>query len=210
MECLLSEPDAYRRQESMTMNQIQIVSANIVTAFSAAAVGTKVTHAVDFLSVAAKAIEAFDFASQRVPGQGFIMCPEAIPFVSAGVGPRSADAADYVVRTHRGEAQMFLKREKAAPVEGCALIVYTREAYLADPDVAGDAAEVARIQGLNPRFVLIAVLAFAGPKAPLTPSRLVHNLAGGNKEALVWTADEIRAKAKESLDYDRSWAVVAD
>jgi hypothetical protein len=56
----------------------------------------------------------------------------------------------------------------------------------------------------------VAVLAFAGPKAPLPPIRLVHNLAGGNKEAATWTADEIRAEAVEIRAYDETWAVVAD
>jgi len=37
-----------------------------------------------------------------------------------------------------------------------------------------------------------------------------NDLAGGNKEALVWTADEIRAKATEIRAYDEEWAVVAD
>jgi len=58
--------------------------------------------------------------------------------------------------------------------------------------------------------VLVAVLAFAGPKAPLTPHRLVKNLAGGNKEALLWSADEIRAKCAEAAGYWDEWCVVAD
>ena len=58
--------------------------------------------------------------------------------------------------------------------------------------------------------MLVAVLAFAGPKAPLSPYRLVHNLAGGNNEAAQWTADEIRAKALESKVYYDEWCTVAD
>jgi hypothetical protein len=56
----------------------------------------------------------------------------------------------------------------------------------------------------------VAVLAFAGPKAPLTPYRLVHNLAGGNNEVEAWTKEDILTKAKESLAYWNEWVVVAD
>jgi hypothetical protein len=76
-----------------------------------------------------------------------------------------------------------------------------------DPDVAYD--DVARIE--NATHVLVAVLAYAGPAdPPLTPYRLVWNLGGGNREAALYTADEIRAKAKDCIDYDAYWAVVAD
>lgn len=187
-----------------------LIAASIVTAFGDKTIGTKVTDERSFLAVAAKAIAGHDFASDRVPGQGFIQCPEAMPFVSAGVGRNTTDPYDYVVRLHRGETQLFLRREKAVATEGCALVVYTREAYLADPDVQNDAEELRRVEASNATHVLIAVLAFAGPKAPLSPQRLVANLAGGNKEALVWGADEVRAKAKESAEYWRVWCVVAD
>jgi hypothetical protein len=38
----------------------------------------------------------------------------------------------------------------------------------------------------------------------------VANLAGGNLEALTWTADEIRQKAKEIKEFTSEWSVVAD
>jgi hypothetical protein len=113
-----------------------------------------------------------------------------------------------VCREHRGVVSAYLRREFAAPVTGCALVVYTRKAYFQDPDVTP--AEAARIDALDPTHVLVAVLAFAGPKSPLPPYRLVWNLAGGNNEALLYTADEIRAKAKEAIDYDNDWSPVAD
>jgi hypothetical protein len=192
------------------MQNIRLAHANIVSAFDHVTVGSKVIDHDGFLLAACEAIRAFDFVSQKVPGQGFIMCPAAVPFVLAGAGKRTKDPNDFVLRVYRGEVQPFLRREKAAPVEGCALVIYTKEAYLAAPDVAREPEEVARIQAEDPTHVVVAVLAFAGPKPPLTPYRLVHNLAGGNKEALVWTADEIREKAVESLAYDREWATVAD
>lgn len=88
--------------------------------------------------------------------------------------------------------------------------MYTAEAYLSDPDVAGDEAEVRRIQRSGCTHVLVAVLASAGPKSPYSPERFVSNLAGGNKEALTWSAEEIRQKAAEVTAYAREWSVVAD
>jgi hypothetical protein len=190
---------------------VKIALANIVTAFEPKALGTKVTDGLSFGLVLGAAVKAFDFTTQRVPGQGFVtLGDDAKAFVSAGVGRRVDDPTAYVVRFHRGRCEAYLKREHAAPVDGVAAVVYTVAAYLADPDVAGDAAEVERITREAPTHVLVAVLAFAGPKAPLPPIRLVHNLAGGNKEAVTWTADEIRAKAVEVRAYDEVWAVVAD
>ena len=185
--------------------------ANIVTAFGRDTIGTKVTNEPRFWETLHSAIDTFDFAAQRVPGQGFVPLPDAARYyVSAGVGKRVDNPEAYVVRFHRGRCEAYLKREHAAPVDGVAAIVYTVAAYLADPDVAGDAAEIARIAAENPKHILVAVLAFAGPQAPLPPIRFLHNLAGGNKEAAVWTADEIRAKAVEIRAYDETWAVVAD
>lgn len=190
---------------------IKIALANIVTAFDEKTIGSKVTHPVQFGLILSTAVVGFDFGAQRVPGQGFINLPaEANAYVAAGVGKRLDDETAYVVRLHRGRCSAYLKREHAAPVDGVAAVVYTVAAYLADPDVAGDAAEVERITRENPTHVLVAVLAFAGPQAPLPPIRFVHNLAGGNKEALTWTADEIRAKATEIRAYDEQWVGVAD
>ncbi len=189
---------------------IRILAADILSAFKASTIGTKVTDSEGFLAAATPVIQAFDFAAQRQPGQGYIPCNEVAPFVSAGVGKRTKDAGDYILREHRGNVEPFLRRELAAPVEGVALIVYTRDAYLADPDVMKDQTETDRVIGSEATHIIVAVLGFAGPKAPLSPYRLAHNLAGGNKEALQWSADEIRAKAAESKAYWDVWATVAD
>jgi len=189
---------------------MNIVNANIVTAFDADSIGTKVVDQRSFMFYLSQAISEYDFAAQPVPGQGFLnLNPNAITTVSAGVGPASQDPNDYVVRNHRGVCLPFLKRSRAGKVSGVACVVYTLAAYLADPDVSGDATEVSRVAGAT--HVLVAVLAFAGPKAPALGShRLIHNLAGHNKEALLWSADEIRAKALEAKTYDDAWGTVAD
>lgn len=186
----------------------KIAFSNICSAGSKEAIGSRITNDAGFCEVTLKAVDAYDFAACRIPGQGFIVCPEAVPFVSAGVGPRSKDSKDYVLREHRGIVSAYLKREFAAPVTGCALVVYTREAYVRDPDVTPE--EVARL-GLA-THIIVAVLAYAGPDgpSPLPPYRLVWNLAGGNREAATYTADEIRAKAHVAIDYDNAWVSVAD
>lgn len=189
---------------------MNLIASNIVTALDNAAIGTRVTNEVGFMDVTDRAIAGCDFAAQRVPGQAFIPCNDLAPHLSAGVGRRTTNPDDYVVRLHRGRVDAYLRRERAVPCEGAAIIVYTRDAYLADPDVQKDEAERTRIEASDASHVLVAVLGFAGPNAPLSPYRLVANLAGGNKEAALWTADEIRARAEASLAYDADWVVVAD
>ncbi len=185
--------------------------ANILQAFNASAVGTRVLNPAAFNAILASACESFDFAGQTTPGQGFVMLPEAArEAVSAGVGLHVDNPEAYVLRSWRGSVNAYLKREHAAPVEGVAAVVYTVGAYLSDPDVAGDSGEVARVRESGATHVIVAVLAFAGPKAPLSPGRLVSNLAGGNKDALAWSADTIREKARESAEYSNTWGVVAD
>lgn len=195
------------------MNTPKIIPANILSAFSSGVVvGTKVLDHEKFLqTVVAETVAAHDFSADRVPGQGYIPIPEsAFGLVSAGVGHRTADPKDYVLTAHRGRVNAYLRRERAAEVESLACIVYTRAAYLADPEVVEDKEEFERISNSDATHILVAVLAAAGPKAPLTPHRFVSNLAGGNREAAEWTAEEIRTIAKDVLSYDNEWVVVAD
>jgi hypothetical protein len=191
---------------------IRLTTADIVSAFEVTGViGTKVHDQERCLETLFAAIAAHDSASDRVPGQHFIVLPpEANRWVSAGVGRRTQDPRDYVLRLHRGRVTAFLRRQIASEVEKVAVVVYTAAAYLSDPEVAADQNESARVRAIGATHVVVAVLAFAGPKAPLTPYRLVINLAGGNKEALAWTVDEIRGKARESKAYWDEWEVVAD
>lgn len=194
---------------------IRLAKANILTAFDTETVGSKVINAECFLDSVRAAVEKFDFSKNNptvtTPGQGYIPLPEsACQFVSAGVGRHRNDPSAYVLRSWRGSVHAYLRRQFAAPVERVAVVVYTVNAYLSDPDVVSDQSEVARIRGLEATHVLVAVLASAGPASPLSPGRLVSNLAGGNKDALAWDADTIRAKARESVAYYSEWGVVAD
>jgi len=186
--------------------------ASIVTAFDDVTIGSKVTNSEGFFDILIEAVRDTDFEDQRVPGQAYIPLPEdTCDFVSAGVGRHTDNPEDYIKHLYRGQVKLFLSRQQAVPVESVAAVVYTREAYLSDPDVASKAEEVARLYSIpEATHVLVAVLASAGPRSPLSPGRLVHNLAGGNKEAMEWSADEIREKAKESSSYYGEWGTVAD
>lgn len=186
---------------------MKLVNSDIVTAFDSFTIGTKVVDHEGFLKAAAEAIESHDFSQGRIPGQGFIVCPAAIPYVSAGDGKRTTDPTDYIPALHRGRVDLYLKRERAGETQFLALVVYTVEAYLKDPEV--DPQEASRIKEAEATHVLVAVIAASGPEAPLNPWRFVSNLAGGNREAMAWTADEIRQKAKGVHDYWLSYEVVA-
>lgn len=191
------------------MTEIKIEKSFAVSAFATETVGTKVIDEPRFMEVLEKTIENHDLSKNKVKGQMFCPMPEEVfPTVSAGVGRRTDNPDDYVVRVHRRRASLYLRRKVAAPVESLAVVVYTAEAYLADPEVPEKEAD--RIRQSEATHIIVAVLAGAGPKTPHTPWRFVSNLAGGNREAIEWTADEIRQKAKEIRDYYQKWCVIAD
>lgn len=196
--------------------EIKIGIADILTAFSCKypweiVIGTKVwwSSQEEFLTVLEQSIKDFDWSSCRQPGQAYITLPnKCCEMVCAGVGKRTLNPDDYVIRLYRGKVGLYLKRDFAGKVDNVATVVYTLGAYLNDPDVSEK--EINQLRDYNYTHILVAVLASAGSKSPLTSNRFVHNLAGGNKEALLWTADEIREKAKEIKEYSNEWCVIAD
>lgn len=192
-----------------------IVPADICTALnSEGVIGSKVLNHQQFFPELRAAISTHDFAADRIPGQGFIAVPGAIPWVSCGVGKPVEDVSAYTLRLYRGRVTSFLKREHAASTENLHCVVYTRQAYFDDPDItAEEMARIVAVDLLNGRpvtHVLVAVLASAGPQSQLGTYRFTANLAGGNHEAQVWTADEIRAKARSIVAYNQAWQTVAD
>jgi hypothetical protein len=188
-----------------------ILISNVCSSFAEKAIGSRVTDPDAFLLSVIEAIKAHNPSADRVAGQHtIVMPPETYSMVSAGVGKRWDNPIEYVLREHRGQVTAYLRRENAAPVEGLTVIVYTREAYLADPDTQTDLPEMERVTASDATHILVAVLASAGPRSLLSPDRFVKNLAGENREALAWTADEIRVKAAEIAAYHKEWAIVAD
>jgi hypothetical protein len=190
---------------------MRISISDTVSAFDTQTIGSKITDTSSFLRVLIDAISGHDFNSDRVKGQAYLVVPDAIPFVSYGQGQHRRDPDAYVLREHRGRVHAYLKRENASPVVEVSVVVYTQEAYLNDPDIdESGPQERKRILRENPDYVLVAVLASSTPSSTLSPYRFVKNLAGGNHEALVWSADEIREKAREiSIQVDK-WATVSD
>lgn len=194
------------------MDPIRFHEAPCLTVFEPKTLGTRVEDIDAFLAILAAAVNKHDFSADLpVPGQGFVELPEAaVELVSAGVGPRTADPNDYVIRTHRGRVDAYLKRERAAKVKSVAAVVYTMEAYLNDPEVSRDEIEYCLARDSGATHVLVTVLASAGPRPPLSPLRFVANMAGGNNAQLAKTADELRAEARDVIGYDVEWCVVSD
>ena len=156
--------------------------ANILTAFDESTIGSKVGNPTAFLAALETAVATHD---------------------------ESRDRADFVLRNHRGNVNPFLRRDCALPVTFLATIVYTREAYLADPDVIASSETIAD----DATHVVVAVLASAeGVPNPLPRGtyRLAHCLAGGNKEADAWTLAEVKQMCTDSVAYEDTFCVVAD
>ncbi len=206
---------------------MKIARASIVSCFNAeAVVGTKVVDQEAFDALLEATVAPVDFTAQRT--RCIPLPSEAIDMVSGGVGLRTEDPEDFVIRNHRGQLHLYLKREKASKADSVAAIVYTRDAYTADPEV--DEAEAARVA--ESTHVLVAVLASVGPRPPRCPGRFTAALAGENHDYDFLTAPgggvgggTVRAKvdvnwiarvacvrddAKEVIEYHRKWCVVAD
>ena len=185
--------------------------ANILTALDESTIGSKVGNRTAFLAALEVAVANHDESRDRAPGQHFVvmsMEDAAAGEVTCGIGHRTTNPEDFVLRNHRGNVCAFLRRECALPVTFLATIVYTKEAYLSDPDVI-DGDEMCK----HITHVVVAVLASAdGVPNPLPRGtyRLAHCLAGGNKEALAWTLEEVKQMCTDSVAYEDTFCVVAD
>jgi hypothetical protein len=209
--------------------------SRICTAFQEKTIGTKVIKPDAFKGVLAQTLTKYKMPPS---GHGFAPMPEAHEFVSCGVGriDDTTEESDLVVRKHRGNWGVYLRREKAIPMDSLYCVVYTREAYLLDPDVEPE--EIAELGEAT--HVIVAVLASVGAKAPLGPNTLIHNIAGGNAEFIPQTEPNstlgfvaaltqppvieqtrkyandlsllhmIINRAKETEQYWQEWMIVAD
>ena len=205
----------------MNQQYIDIGHANIVTAFDEQTIGTKVLCKETILDIVAHLVAETDFQNQKEPGQATLVLPEtALQYLSAGVATSSKDdrPEDFVIRKYREGCKLFLKRSVAVaqgrcPVSSAKVVVYTRDAYLADPDVnkPEEAPEKARIEASTFTHIIIVFLASTGDKSsPVSAFRFVHNLAGGNNEASKYTIEIVRQMAKEIIEYSNGHVVVAD
>ena len=186
-------------------------TAFYLNCFRSACVGTRVGAVTAFYELLSKTVAAHDFSTDRTPGQATLALPDAAcDMVLCGVGLRTHDPDDYVIRVHRGRVDAFLRRSRAAKARRVSVVVYTREAYLADPDIRLNGRETDTIEKSNCTHVIVAVLATVIEDAPVTPLRFAHNVAGGNNDYLTRSAHELRAEAADVVTYDESWCVVAD
>jgi hypothetical protein len=208
---------------------ITITNADIITAFDEHAIGSKVLPGRDLVlrEIIQTAVETHEFPDN---GQAFITLPSgACGLVSTGVARHETLAdEDLFVRRWRGNRTVFAPRSAAVPVEVVHVVVYTLDAYAADPEV--DPVELARHEGST--HVLVALLACAGP-SPLSPMTLLNNIAGGNNEYIpvskldtdgdltvnsrlvdlepdVLLLHKIIGLARDTLAYSKEWCLVAD
>ena len=211
-----------------------IVVSDNCTAFEVATVGTKVlSNKLGFLAVLGSVVDAAEKEERfKENGQAFIHLPKQLyPSIRCGVAkmqtvlkyrypdsdPKEGYNFGLKENTHvfnwRGVPTVFAHPRCAADLEMAAAVMYTREAYNRDPDVVGSSRETAEFT-----HVLVALIGTAGPKAPLSPNTLVHNIGGGNNRYIpVASVDKdlallhrIIAEAKECEAYAKQWMVVAD
>lgn len=190
------------------MERISFAISPTLSAFEDRAIGSRVTDKQGFLDALMVAVQAHDPAKDRAAGQHFIVLPEsAFLTVSGGVGLRTTNPEDYVLRVHRGHVSANLRREKALPVEHLAVVVYTTAAWMIDGDVINDKLESVA-DGHS--HIIVAVLASAGPTGPADPRRLILGRNGGNTEYMGYSAEEYEKKLVDSVAYWDQYAVVAD
>lgn len=173
------------------------------TAFDVGAIGARVKDAVTFTQYLANAIGAYDWSACDPPGRAYLTLPrEAHTLVHSGVGVRTNNPGDYLIRFHQGEVRLFLRRHLCAPIDRVVVNVYTTDAYLAQ-NLSNS--ERARIAELGCTHVVVAVLAFAEQALNVVSMRHFLGAIVKNTE---WTSDEIREKAKHLLE--SPWEMVAD
>ena len=191
---------------------MEISKSYIWQAESCSVIGSKVGNSTAFRASLQRLIASHDPSSDRAEGQHFIqLSPEAIEAsdITCGVGRKTSNLNDYVMREWRGNVDTFLKRELAVRCASCAVIVYTRSAYLNDPQMEDE--ERLRVESSTATHYLVALLANGeGVPNARSPYRLVDSLAGGNNEFANISIETVKAMARDSKDYADNWSVVAD
>jgi hypothetical protein len=182
--------------------------SGVCKAFDDACVGTRVVSTRrDFVkSAIASALSTFDMPAN---GQGFIPLSSDVceALYSGDCERKGLQSSEYVAREWRGEVMLFAERKEVRPTFAAA-VVYTREAYFADPEV--DEAERERLGDAT--HVLVALLGSRGPKPTLSSTRFVRNLAGGNASFVPGqrSYEDLVEMAKEIVVYESTWITVAD
>lgn len=184
----------------------------IWTADKESTVGSKVENFEVFKEELAELVDIHDTAQDRIKGQHFVVLPREYIVnsgISCGVGRRTDNPNDYVLREWRGSVGCYLKRDEALPIDFCAVIVYTMEAYENDPESEVFELDDLRAQGAT--HVLVALLASNNEVPNARSARaLVAGIAGANNELLGLSAKDTEKLCIETTAYEKGWCVVAD
>lgn len=175
-------------------------------AFGPHPVGTKALEPDIVLSAIRTAVEEYNWEGCE-NGKGFISLPESmIPLVRSGCGKHTGKVADYHVRIWRGNPEVFLRPEFAGPCTGVAALVYTRAAFEADPQTTEKDLEAVA----DSTHILVALIAFCGPQPKPGAWRFLVNLSGGNNDYIAATKEKLVAWAVAAVEYNQTWATVAE
>tara|TARA_R110000824_G_scaffold289937_1_gene478470 strand:- start:297 stop:893 length:597 start_codon:yes stop_codon:yes gene_type:complete len=140
--------------------------------------------------------------------------PETFGLLYAGAIPKpdSTRDSDFVIRTHREIQSMYFRRDLVSPdalePQSAMAIVYTAEAFLADPEVTPE--EIADFKSCGATHGLINIVATGGtPTKPETGcTRFVKGLAGGNKAYETMSKEDLVALAKRVAAYGDAFFTV--
>ena len=175
-------------------------------AFDSVGVGSQVSDRNAFETFLSDAIKSHDSSLDRAEGQHFVSLPLAAVDacgITCGVGRSRQDPGCYAPVVWRGKVNAYLKRTYAAVPSVVNVVVYTRAAFLSDPQV-----QVLELS-MKEDYAIVAVLADPeGAPNARSAYRLVDCLAGNNNEAEAWTYAEIYALARASIEMEDNWSVV--
>jgi len=152
-------------------------------------------------------LEYFSFPEN---GQGVVPVPEeAWGCVIPGLARRTTNPDDYKNVLHRGKVEQVLDRNKVVlpALTGVAAIVYTKEAYLADPQTSEE--EKAAFIRYKHTHCWVATMSWTGPRPPWNAWRSIFSLAGGNAAYADKSIEELVAEAQAEEAYESEWCVVA-
>ena len=180
-------------------------------AFTRSPIGTRVQDRAAFFAGVHAALSCHDTSTDWADGQHKVTLPLSLAEragVTCGIGRNTRNLNQYILREYRGVVDHYLHRRNALKATRLECIVYTRDAFLNDPDV------IAKGWAVDPKatHVIVAVLAWPDgvpERTPRSARRLVACLAGGNKEADAWTLETIREMSAETTAYEAEFCVIA-
>lgn len=136
-------------------------------------IGAKVLNPSDFKAIVAARVPGFlENTKPDEDGEWSIdLKADVLPLLSSGMGRRSNDLEDYVVRKFRGRVGLYLKREFAMAPRRCEVGVVTKETYVTEHryHMQQDGLTDAELE--NVTHVVVSVRIFAGPDTARTPTK---------------------------------------